>query len=232
MFGSVGPTPYDLRFSIAGIPVRVMPTFWVGAVLSGASLLDGGQFDRLAIWIAILFVSILVHELGHAVMAYAYGWPPQIYLHHFGGLAVYSPHYGHTTWRSIAISLAGPVAGFCLYGLVFLFVQFLAYRRIVPTSTVAFTIHNLEHVNLWWGLVNLLPVLPLDGGRICEALCKRYDRRSGELTAAKISVVVAGLVVAYFLVLRQGESLFPVILFGLLCAQNIQTVQSHGGRRW
>jgi Zn-dependent protease len=233
MFGSVGPTPYDLCFSIAGIPVRVLPTFWLGGVISGASLLDAGHFELLAIWIAVLFVSILIHEMGHAVMAYAYGWPPQVYLHHFGGLAVYNPHHEQTMWQSIAISFAGPAAGFCFYGMLLLLMQILEMKDIWLHPYASFTFDQLEWVNLYWGLVNLLPVLPLDGGRICEALCNRYYRGSGERLAAQISVVVAGIAIACFLLLRgEGGSMFPVILFGLLCAQNVQTLQSYQGNRW
>lgn len=233
MFGSVGPTPYDLCFSIARIPVRVLPTFWLCGILSGSSLLDGGHFELLGIWIACLFVSILIHEMGHAVMAYAYGWPPQVYLYHFGGLAVYRPYHGQTTWQSIAISFAGPAAGFCFYGMIFLLMQVLAMQHVRLPLYARFAVYQLEWINLYWGLVNLLPVLPLDGGRISEALCSRFYRGSGELLAAKISVVVAGIAVACFLFLREeGGSMFPVILFGLLCAQNVQTVQSYQGNRW
>ncbi|MCC7424734.1 MAG: site-2 protease family protein [Planctomycetaceae bacterium] len=233
MFGSVGPTPYDLCFSIAGIPVRVMPTFWLGAVISGASLLDGGHFELLAIWVACLFVSILIHEMGHAVMAYAYGWPPQVYLHHFGGLAVYHPYRGQTTWQSISVSIAGPAAGFCLYGMVYVGLKLMLMNGIGFNRYVLITFLFLKQINLFWGFVNLLPVLPLDGGRICEALCSRFYRGSAERLAAQISVVVAGIAVAYFLLMRdEGGSMFPVILFGLLCAQNVQTLQSYQGNRW
>lgn len=226
MFGPIGPTPYDLCFSVAGIPVRVLPTFWLGAVLMGSGLLDSGHFELLLIWVACLFVSILVHELGHAVMARAFGWPPQVYLYHFGGLAVYSPHYGHTTGRSIAISLAGPVAGFCLYGAVWTLTK-TVNSPLLSRGHGGFAVDQLEWINLWWGLVNLLPVLPLDGGRISNALCDRYYRGSGDELAAKISVVVAGCVAAWFLT---HHVTYGGFLFLLLCVQNVQALQSFRGR--
>lgn len=227
MFGPIGPTPYDLCFSVAGIPVRVLPTFWLGAVLMGSGLLDGGHFSLLLIWIACLFVSILVHEMGHAVMARAFGWPPQVYLYHFGGLAMYSPHYGHTMQKSIAISLAGPVAGFCLYGAVWSTTHLVHPRVLFSNIETVFAVHQLEWINLWWGLVNLLPVLPLDGGRISNALCERYSRGSGDELAAKISVVVSGCVAAWFLT---HHVTYGGFLFLLLCVQNVQTLQSFRGR--
>ncbi len=234
MFGSVGPTPYDLAFPIGSIPVRVNPSFWIVAVIFNLSLIEHGRPDLLLIWIACLFVSILVHELGHAVVANSFGWPPQVFLYHFGGLAVYSPGYGHTTGRSILISFAGPAAGFLLYGILMATLFVLRQRGVaIRDDRLLFAILQLQWINLWWGLVNLFPVLPLDGGRISEALCERYAYRSGRELALKISVGVAAAVAVGFLLLREqiGTSMFPVILFGLLGFQNVQELQ-RGGRDW
>ena len=63
LFQSPPPTRYDLRFSIAGIPVSVHPVFWLIALLFGSS----GDPLLIPIWILVVFVSILVHELGHAL---------------------------------------------------------------------------------------------------------------------------------------------------------------------
>lgn len=112
-----GTTRYDLRFSVLGIPVRVHPMFWlVGALLGSGA---GPQLGVIAIWIGCLFVSILVHELGHALAARSFGWPPDIVLHGFGGFARYSPGFGYTRRRAIWISFAGPLAGFGLFAIVF-----------------------------------------------------------------------------------------------------------------
>ena len=81
------PTPtsrYDLRFSIAGIPVRVHPLFWLIALLLGSS----GDLLQIVIWIFVVFVSIVVHELGHAFALRWYGLRSQILLHFSGGLTI------------------------------------------------------------------------------------------------------------------------------------------------
>ncbi|MEZ6147021.1 MAG: hypothetical protein R3B91_16710 [Planctomycetaceae bacterium] len=83
MFGPVQPTPYDLTFSLFGIPVRVIAWFWLTAVILGFSSVHIGP-EYLLAWVAIVFVSILVHELGHALVAAAFGYPPRILLYHFG----------------------------------------------------------------------------------------------------------------------------------------------------
>jgi stage IV sporulation protein FB len=231
MFGQVGPTPYDLYFPVGRIPVRVNPSFWLISVLMAYGLFDAGRFDLLAIWVVCLFVSILVHELGHAAVALAFGYQPQVFLYHFGGLAMYYPDRRHTMGRSVAISLAGPVAGFALYGLVLLTVWQLPRLDIVPGEHGRYAIRQLEWINLVWGLVNLLPVLPLDGGRICEAVCLRFSN-AGREVAARVSVVVAGAVAVFFLWQRERYGLYPVFLFGLLCAQNVQTLQAPRDRGW
>jgi len=81
-------TRFDLRFSLAGIPIRVHPLFWIVAVLFG---LSGGGLLYLMIWVAVIFVSIVVHEIGHAVRMRSYGQSPRIVLHGPGGVAPCQP---------------------------------------------------------------------------------------------------------------------------------------------
>ena len=88
MLGPVQPTEYDLQFSVFGIPVRVIPTFWLLAALLGWSLIQLGLIYVL-VWILVVFVSILAHELGHALTAARLGYPPRIFLYHFGGVAMF-----------------------------------------------------------------------------------------------------------------------------------------------
>ncbi|MEX2286172.1 MAG: site-2 protease family protein [Planctomycetaceae bacterium] len=232
MLGQVQPTRYDLYFSVFGIPVRVVPTFWLAGVLTGWNTIDDPNLGPafLFIWIACLFVSILIHELGHAFAARAFGWPPQVFLYHFGGLAAYAPYGGHTTGRSVFISFAGPGAGFILYGLV-LAVEFALIQTRTPIGLIAFfTIIQLKWINLTWGLVNLLPVLPLDGGRICESLCEHVRPRDGRDIAIKIAIATSAVVAFFFFTHRDEYGLFPGLLFAMLCVQNVQDYQMQRGR--
>ena len=99
MFAEPARTPYDLNFRLFGFPVRIHPLFWLGAALLGASTLDAG-LHFLLIWIARGLVSILVHELGHAVAFRGSVRDSHIVLWMFGGLAV--PYSGVTgRWRRI-----------------------------------------------------------------------------------------------------------------------------------
>src|SRR5262249_7364769 len=107
-------TPYDLNFRLFGFPVRIHPLFWLGAVLLGANALeaqDGKGLQYLLIWVFVVLVSLLVHELGHAISFRFYGSDAHIVLYLFFGLAVGSPDV-RGRGRRIMVSLAGPLAGF------------------------------------------------------------------------------------------------------------------------
>jgi membrane-associated protease RseP (regulator of RpoE activity) len=228
MFGPLRTTPYDLRFPLFGIPVNVTPWFWAAAVLTGWNSLSAGKYVLLLIWIACFFVSILVHELGHAVTARSFGCEPEIFLYEFGGLAVFRPNYRFTTTRSVLVSLAGPMAGFLLFGVVYLAkgpVESSAwYENLGETGQERVYDFFLQMIwiNLAWGLVNLLPVIPLDGGRIAEAILTRLRYRDGRELAIKFSIVVAGAAALWFYHINLT---FGAILFGLLCFSNIASLQ-------
>lgn len=228
LLGDPGTTQYDLRFSVLGIPVRVHPMFWLIGALLGSQT---PEISLLVTWIACLFVSILVHELGHALAARSYGWPPDIVLHGFGGFARYSPGYGYTRKRAIWIAFAGPLAGFGLYAIVHcasLWIRAgLAEEQpwamnLMASSAgngIRFAILQLEFINLFWGLVNLMPVFPLDGGRICFELCNGRGSYSGQSRAYQIGMMAAGLTALFF---ASQSRLFPALMFGGLAYQNYQ----------
>jgi Zn-dependent protease len=232
MLGQAGPTAYDLQFRCFGIPVRVTPWFWLAGVLLGRGYLEQGRPELLLIWVLCLFVSILVHEMGHALVANAFGWPPSIILYHFGGLAMFQPYRNYTPWRSIAVSFAGPGAGFLLYGLVLLIELILIWTRTWPGEAGLHALGSLEYINLWWGLVNLLPTLPLDGGRISQEVFHMVRPRDGFELAAKFGMLVAAIAAAYFFAHHENYGLYPGILFAYLCMANYEMLRHLQGQDW
>jgi len=244
LFQPPPPTQYDLRFSIAGIPVRVHPLFWLIALLFGAS----GDLIQLPIWVFVVFVSILIHELGHALAMRRYGQPSRIILHFAGGLTVPEPVSWGSRWANVAlrpnqeifISLAGPGAGFLLAALVavgatisggsiitnWLFgVIPLPVAALLPFGgrVMSLLVTMLLWVNVFWGLINLLPVYPLDGGNVSRYLLLQADPINGVRKSLWISVIVGCLVaVAGLLILR---SIYMAFLFGLLAFQSFQSLQ-------
>jgi Zn-dependent protease len=237
------PTPYDLNFRLLGFRVRIHPLFWLGAVLLGAGTLNAGvQF--LLIWVGVVLVSILVHELGHAVAFRAFGTDCHITLWLFGGLAVpYSGVAGRG--RRIIVYLAGPIAGFILCGIVYATHQATDWGSRRNGDEVAWLYIALIFVNLFWGILNLLPVFPLDGGQVSRELCEAKWRGRGLQVALKISVGVAAAVAAYslfsYIDVRGRDilseilpdwfprgTLWTAILFALLAVQNYQLLKQIG----
>jgi stage IV sporulation protein FB len=233
-------TPYDLRFRLLGFPVRVHPWFWIGTVLFGSSSLNFGlQF--LAIWVLVVFVSILVHEFGHALAFRLYGADADIILYAFGGLAVPTMAISGR-WRRVFISLAGPFAGFVLCGIVFGSDLALRWVPVRPfdeagrLSELWFLYDSLIFVNLYWGIFNLLPVYPLDGGHVCRELCGMVWGPRGQKISLKISLGVAILLVVYSIICVTGVSrlldilpswfptgtFYTAILFALLAYTSYQ----------
>lgn len=223
MFG-LEPTPIDLQFHLGRIPVRVHPGFWLVGVLGGWHP-DDLRFTF--IWVMCLFVSILIHELGHAITAEAFGWPSEILLYHFGGLAFSQRYRDNTPWRSIAVSLAGPFAGFAFFALLVATHVGLTFGGVDIPPLVQEAFWQLYVINLAWGIVNLAPVLPLDGGHVCRSLLEWLGLRNFEVYTLQISLVVGGLMTLLFFSLHLT---FPAMLFLFLTLQNISTLQQIRGR--
>ncbi|MCA9523275.1 MAG: site-2 protease family protein, partial [Myxococcales bacterium] len=170
-------------FRIFGIPVTVRPMFLFVTLFLGAS--SSTDPINIGIWFVVVFISILIHELGHALTGRAMGLEPQILLHGFGGLAIFSNprDVDVSIPRSVAITLAGPFAGFAFGALVYLAVYAGLARLDTPYLVTA--ISYLLWVNIGWGLVNLLPIMPLDGGQVVAAVLRRVPR--GQLISYVVS---------------------------------------------
>jgi stage IV sporulation protein FB len=239
-------TQYDLRFRFLGFPVRVHPYFWFLGVLLGYPYARmGGEY--VLIWVAVVFVSILVHELGHAIAFRRFGADADIVLYAFGGLAIPS-HDISGRWRRIMVSLAGPFAGFILCGLVYgtnKAFEWAEQSNGLPANGPHLWVFyiSLVFVNLWWGVFNLLPVYPLDGGQVCRELCVMKWGTRGKRTSLRISFIVALLLVGYALLceIDTGQfgagltkdlpswvprgTIFTALLFGFLAYDSYRLLQ-------
>ncbi len=178
-----------LRFRLFGFPVRIQPGFWVLAVLLGLSFAQ--KPAAMAIWLGVVVLSILVHELGHAMTARLYGQSPSITLHMMGGLTSWAPTHDIGRLRSILVTLAGPLAGFAL-GLVVLGGKVAAGSAVVHGSLLALAVQLLVVVNLLWSAINLLPVLPFDGGQIMAQALGPERRRLSATLSLVFGLALAG----------------------------------------
>lgn len=183
------------------------------------------------LWIIVLFVSILVHELGHALTSRKMtGVTPSIKLWGMGGLAY--PNTQLTRKQSFWVTWAGPLAGLGFFGLIvltccaiygfaigtdltmiLLFPSRETYTVLAKMNDpVLYMLKDLLRVNFWWSLMNLLPVFPLDGWQIYASI-----ERSPKKVWTVGMVTGALVAVAALLFLQQ---LFITILFGYFAFQN------------
>lgn len=250
-------SPYDLRFSLFDIPIRVSWTFWIAAFVFGYSLsrtLDVwlgpnsiGLLQTLLVWSACLFVSIVVHELGHSLAFRRFGIDSSIVLYHFGGMAI--PGRSRTTNHSfggltpkqnIWVSLSGPLAQLGSGVLVVIAVKLAGYQLLVfnmmpdflnfvPALTEGNVIDSpglfvlvTSYIfpSILWALLNLLPVVPLDGGQVMRSVVQLSG--GNIVQALGVSVIVAGMVGFYGLTIGQT---YLAILFFMLGWTNFQAIQ-------
>jgi stage IV sporulation protein FB len=234
------PSPYDLNFRLFGVDVRVHPLFWlVSLVLAGVGDVTPG--DAL-IWIAVVFISILVHELGHVAAYRYYGTDADVVLYSMGGLAIARNHRWRGHWSQVVISFAGPLAGFLLAGLIL--ASLYAARVPVQLSfglpevvqyyfppvggrNLTIFLYDILFVCIYWGLVNLLPIYPLDGGQIARALFEIFGVRDGLAKSLMLSIGAAAMMA---LVGLEQKSFFMAIMFGMLAYQNYVALQETRGR--
>lgn len=158
-------------FRIFDIPVRVHPFFFVTAVVIGFEPQRPDWMERLLTWIAIMFAGVLMHELGHAFAGRRYGLTPHIQLTAFGGVTGWQEGRGLSPRRSIAVSFAGPAVGLVIGLTVSLAAQVPLdfHTNTAGYSLGRYALTMIVWVNFWWAVLNLVPMLPLDGGNIATS---------------------------------------------------------------
>lgn len=220
-FGNSEPTDYDLRFELFRIPVRVHPSFWLLAAMLGWRNLQlpNGPI-LLFIWVLAVFVHILVHEFGHALTARHYGWPPQVVLYGMGGFAAFHPGRGYTTGKHVLTLFAGPGAGFLLFLAIQLAWPYVA--RLRPNDFVVEFVSNLQTLNIVWGIFNLLPIFPLDGGQISRLLLTHWFPRAGFVWSLRISF---GFAAVLCLIGILSNSMLLAIMMGMFAAESYMALQ-------
>jgi Zn-dependent protease len=155
-----------IRFSLFGIPVEIQPFFWISLViLGGAAGADtAAEIFEIGLFVLAGFISILVHELGHALTARSFGATSRITLEAFGGYAAYAG-VELSRWQSFLVTAAGPAIQIALGAAVFFLMQYLPDLSDHGT----YFLSVLWTISLFWAILNLLPVLPLDGGQMLNA---------------------------------------------------------------
>lgn len=206
-----------VEFRLFGIPVTVMPIFWLTlgliGLMIGADLRDSQGWLVIALFVLAGFISILIHELGHALMIRRYQLPTKIVLAAFGGYAVY-PAGMLNRLQSFLVTAAGPglqllAAGLTWYGLSFI---------ELPDTMIQLFVGIFIQVSMFWAILNCLPILPLDGGQMLAAILGP-KRQSTVLLISTITATLMALAALYL-----GE-IYIVLFMGMFAWQNFQAWQ-------
>ena len=222
MIGLPQPSPYDIQFRLAGVPIRISPMFWIITFVLGWG---DGDLQNILLWVGCVLVSIIVHEMGHALTNRIFGRRPAIVLHGMGGLC-FSDGPTLSSWKRALVLFNGPLAGFLVYGVILAALS----GRTITDPILKEILNNLVFINLIWGLVNLVPVWPMDGGQILGVfLTKLFKRRGQELTHG-ISLLIAALGAMY--VYQSTEDVYLTMLLGMFAFQNFQILQMLHSSHW
>lgn len=173
--------------------VAALITLVYGGVVQGRLALGPAAYLLAFVFAVLLYASVLVHELAHAVVARMYGLPVRrIVLYVLGGVSEIERE-APTPGREFWIAFAGP-----LFSLLLAAGGFGLYLFTEPRTVVGELLFQLWIANLLVGAFNLLPGLPLDGGRLLRAGVWKVTGRpfAGSVAAAWGGRVLALLVVA------------------------------------
>lgn len=198
-----GPaTPGSLRlFRVRGIPVEVRPSWFLVTGLIAytftpvvqrvdPTLTRGWAYGFGLVFAVLLYASIFLHEAAHAMVATAFGLPVRaITLQFLGGVSEIEQE-PQTPWREFAVAIVGPVTS--------LLIGAVAYvcHPLVAEGIPELLVLQVALANVVVGVFNLLPGLPLDGGRVLRAAVWKLtgDPRRSTVAAAWSGRVVAVLV--------------------------------------
>lgn len=256
MLSEPGRTAYDVHFGLFGFAIRISIGFWIMAVVFGYDLVSDierlfpdSRGPLLLIWIFSVFLSILVHELGHAFAMRWCGIHSSVVLYHFGGLAIPQNSFGmgfskksYGKAEKIFISAAGPIAQLLLAALVIMLARVQGFQILlmpgflqdvpglsggqqIDSPGLFGLINFLVWPSVMWALLNLIPVFPLDGGQIAREIIDFFGGTTH--SSLVLSIICAVGMVLYGL--RESQ-IFMVLLFASLAFSNYEMLS--GANPW
>ena len=216
--GSIGKTSIDVDFS-----------FFILIALFVILGYDPSRgIEYALIWIPILFVSVLFHEMAHAAAIALFGFgASQIVLGGMGGHTANEQMRHARPWQDVVISVAGPASNFLLWlACTYLYLN----TRIGQTDKMLVVLlPTLAYMSWWWGLINLIPVPPLDGGHATRSFFRMFltDRKSF-IISTWIALIVGGAVVIVGFTRQQFFLSFFLAMMILRVWQAWQYFREHG----
>lgn len=155
----------------------------------------------------LLFVSVLLHELAHSLVARAHGIPVKsITLFIFGGVSNIEREPG-SPGVEFQVAVVGPLTSLLIGGLSYLLLLALG-RNTTPLAAI---LAYLAYANILLGVFNLIPGFPLDGGRVLRSIVWKIN---GNLRSATRVVTIVGEIIAYLFILAGVWMFFAGNLLG------------------
>jgi Zn-dependent protease len=236
------PPRRDRRLGIViarpfGIPVYISPYWLIFAVVLVVMYAYGpgtehastaARYIVAAAFVLLLYVSVLVHELAHCAVARGFGLPVRrVLLYPLGGYSEIEQEPS-SPGREALISGAGPLVSLALAGVGY------GLAAVVPAGLGHRLIAQLFFANLVVGIFNLLPGLPLDGGRIFRAGIWKITGRqvTATITAAWAGRVLAIALIALALISQRGNTVFSLywlwllVIAGFIWLQSTQAIRA------
>lgn len=227
---------------VAGVPVRVGASwFLVAAVITVAFApfaesrlgdLGAGTYAVTFAFAVLLYASVLLHEISHALAAQAFGLPVRGITLHFLGGHTEIERESPTPGRDFVISAAGPLVSLAVGAVAW------SAAPAVTQDVAGFLVWQLAVANLLVGGFNLLPALPLDGGHMLRAAVWRAtgDEVRATVVAARAGQVLAVLVLALPFLLTGGRPstlgvLWTAVIAAMLWTGAVRSLQTARVRR-
>jgi Zn-dependent protease len=208
-----------LRFSILGIPVGV---HWSFAII-GILVITNNPLDLVVAFVIGVFIAVLVHELGHALVARAFGARSiKITLFGLGGVTQYPVSTKLSAGQQFLIAASGSAVGMTLGGTVYM-LRHSSLAHDVPRFVFAIGV-GVVIAGLLWGALNWLPILPLDGGNMARYALATVTPQYA-LRIAKVLTVITAAVVVY-IAIEWWDNTFGAVFVGIIALQGLQTPET------
>ena len=186
--------------SILGTTITLDFSFLILIAFFVLSDVQSAGMRYALLWVPVLLISILFHEMAHAATIGILGFgPSQIVLKGIGGVTINERRA--RPWQDLLISAAGPLSSFVLaFGIAWSFANF-EYARRDPFLVALLPL--LSRANLWWGVFNLMPVAPLDGAGVVRNFLRMIlSERTAFIIAIWISMIAGSILAVVGLITR------------------------------
>ena len=197
------------RFSL-----QITPTFFITA--AGIGYLFLRSFTLTLLSVAMIFLAVLVHEMGHACVALLFGQKVRVELTAFGGVTT---PYGAklSLGKEFLMVFMGPFFGF-----LFFIGATIASDIPIVNPLIRGFVQNFRFLTLFWTVMNLLPILPLDGGHLLRIVLEPFLRFKARIVTLYVSVVFATIASVIFFLL----GLFWFFMGGMFLIFALQGVET------